>query len=129
MPVRSRSRSSSSRSEEPLLEAQLARLRGRNRDLELLQLRGTVALARRERLLAHVIFGHARSVALADFDRVTERADILDLQRFDAGAFALAFLELPIGRAAPRGAIGATARSKSRSRAPSAQGYCSARPS
>src|SRR5580700_343180 len=82
------------RLEELRLQALLARLRSGNRQLEFLELRRDVALAVRERLLAHVLGWYRVGVILCDFDRIAEGACILHLERLDSGPLALALFEL-----------------------------------
>ena len=60
---------------------------------EFLELGGHEPFARRQRLFPDVIAGNVRDVVLADFDRVAEGRRVLHLERFDAGALALALFQ------------------------------------
>ena len=58
------------------------------------ELGGDVALGVGERLLAHVVGRHAVEVGARDLEVVAEDAVVADLERADAGALALAHLDL-----------------------------------
>ena len=78
---------------------------GEDRLLELGQLRRHEALGVGDRLLAPVVGGHRREVRARDLDVVAEHAVVLDLQRRDAGALALARLDGGDAIAAARGDV------------------------
>ena len=76
------------------LELQRSLLRAENLVLVFLQLGRDEPLRVHQRLLANVVGRRIGQVGLGDFDVVAENLVVPDLQRFDAGAFLFARLEI-----------------------------------
>ena len=82
------------RVEQALLARQCAFPRGERAVLEGLQFRGDVALGVLQRLAPPVVIGHLRRLAVRDLDVKAVHAVVLDPKVGDAGARALALLEV-----------------------------------